>query len=143
MSPEQAAATRVDHRSDLYSLGVVAFFAVTGRLPFDAPSAGAVMAMHLTQAPPAVASIRPDLPQALSAAIDRCLEKDPASRFESGEALAAALDPMRAARREVAPAVRMFHQRLGVVAIASFFLLLFGGNIVRRAHGQQGTVSTH
>ncbi len=108
MSPEQAAGEKLDGRSDLYSLGVVGFLAVTGRLPFDAPNAGAVMAMHLTQAPPRVGSLRPDLPQALCAAIDRCLEKDPANRFENGEALAAALDPMRASRREVAPAVRMF-----------------------------------
>jgi eukaryotic-like serine/threonine-protein kinase len=108
MSPEQAAGEPLDGRSDLYSLGVVAFFAVTGRLPFDAPTAGAVMAMHLTQAPPKTASLRPDLSQALCAAIDRCLEKDPAARFESGEALAAALDPIRSERREVSPAVRMF-----------------------------------
>jgi len=108
MSPEQAAGEPLDGRSDLYSLGVVAFFAVTGRLPFEAPNAGAVMAMHLTQAPPRVASLRPDLPQPLCAAIDRCLEKEPAKRFENGEALAAALDPMRGTRREVSPAVRMF-----------------------------------
>lgn len=108
MSPEQAAGETLDGRSDLYSLGVVAFFAVTGRLPFEAPSAGAVMAMHLTQAPPRVASLRPDLPQALCAAIDRCLEKEQDKRFENGEALAAALDPIRASRREVSPAVRMF-----------------------------------
>ena len=108
MSPEQAAGEKVDGRSDLYSLGVVAFFAVTGRLPFDAGSATAIMAMHLTQPPPKVGPLRPDLPPALCAVIDRCLDKDPATRFESGEALAAALDPLRAARREVAPALRMF-----------------------------------
>ena len=127
MSPEQAAGEPLDGRSDLYSLGVVAFFAVTGRLPFDAPSAGAVMAMHLTQAPPKVASLRPDLPAPLCAAIDRCLEKDPAQRFESGEALAAALDPIRSARREVSPAVRMFQLQatqgvrlLFIVAVIGF-----------------------
>jgi hypothetical protein len=123
MSPEQAAGEPLDGRSDLYSLGVVAFFAVTGRLPFDAPSAGAVMAMHLTQAPPRVASLRPDLPQALCAAIDRCLEKEPAKRFENGEALAAALDVMRGSRREVSPAVRMFQQQ-GNVAVRSFFIVI-------------------
>ncbi len=130
MSPEQAAGEALDGRSDLYSLGVVAFFAVTGRLPFEAPSAQAVMAMHLTQAPPRVASLRPDLPQALCAAIDRCLEKEPAKRFESGEALAAALDVMRGARREVAPAVRMFQLQaiqgfrafLVIVLMSSVFL---------------------
>lgn len=135
MSPEQAAGEALDGRSDLYSLGVVAFFAVTGRLPFDAPSAQAVMAMHLTQAPPRVASLRPDLPQALSAAIDRCLEKDPSKRFESGEALATALDALRSSRREVAPAVRAFQVQANqgvrvfaiVIALASAFLNGVGG----------------
>jgi hypothetical protein len=108
MSPEQAAGEKVDGRSDLYSLGVVAFVAVTGRALFDAPHAAAVMAMHLTQAPPKVAALRPDLPQALCAAIDTCLEKDPANRFESGEALAAALGRLRAGRPEIAPALRLF-----------------------------------
>ncbi|HVT41008.1 MAG TPA: serine/threonine-protein kinase [Gemmatimonadaceae bacterium] len=108
MSPEQASGETLDGRSDLYSLGVVAFFAVTGRLPFEAASASALMAMHITQPPPRLASLRPDLPQPLATAIDRCLEKDPARRFESGEALAAALDPMRSARREISPAVRLF-----------------------------------
>ncbi len=111
MSPEQAAGEPLDGRSDVYSLGVVAFFAVTGKLPFDAGSATAIMAMHLTKAPPPVASLRPDLPPALSAAIDRCLEKDPANRFETGEALAAGLEPLRASRPEVAPALRLFQAR--------------------------------
>jgi hypothetical protein len=132
MSPEQAAGEPLDGRSDLYSLGVVAFFAVTGRLPFDAPSAGAVMAMHLTQAPPRVASIRPDLAPALCAAIDRCLEKDPAQRFESGEALAAALDPIRSARREVSPAVRMF-QLQATQTIRVLLIVTFVGSIMFRS----------
>ena len=123
MSPEQAAGETLDGRSDLYSLGVVAFFAVTGRLPFEAESASAVMAMHLTQPPPRVGALRPDLPQSLASVIDRCLEKRPADRFETGEALAAALDPMRASRREVAPAVRLFQLqateafRFGVIVL--------------------------
>lgn len=108
MSPEQAAGENVDGRSDLYSLGVVAFFAVTGRLPFDAESVTAVMAMHITQPPPKISSLRSDLPAGLCAAIDRCLEKDPAARFESGEELAASLDVLRSSRREIAPAVRLF-----------------------------------
>jgi hypothetical protein len=139
MSPEQAAGEPLDGRSDLYSLGVVAFFAVTGRLPFDAPSAGAVMAMHLTQAPPRVASLRPDLPQALCAAIDRCLEKEPATRFESGEALAAALDPIRSARREVSPSVRMFQlqatQAVRVAIIVGFTGLALFRNVVGQDSG--------
>jgi hypothetical protein len=133
MSPEQAAGEAVDGRSDLYSLGVVAFFAVTGKLPFDAESAGAVMAMHLTQPAPRVGALRPDLPQSLAAAIDRCLEKDPAKRFESGEALAAALDPLRSARREIAPAVRLFQTQSTGAARAALIVLLaslsLGGSV--------------
>jgi hypothetical protein len=130
MSPEQAAGEPLDGRSDLYSLGVVAFFAVTGRLPFEAPSAGAVMAMHLTQAPPRVASLRPDLPQALCAAIDRCLEKEQDKRFENGEALAAALDPMRSARRDVAPAVRMFQLQANQGVRAFVIVLILAASML-------------
>jgi len=108
MSREQAAGEKTDGRSDLYSLGVVAFFAVTGRLPFEAESVTGVMAMHITQPPPKVASLRSDLPAGLRAAIDRCLDKDPATRFQSGEELAASLDVLRSSRREIAPSVRLF-----------------------------------
>ncbi len=138
MSPEQAAGEKLDGRSDLYSLGVVGFFAVTGRLPFDAPSAGAVMAMHLTQAPPRVISLRPDLPHALCAAIDKCLEKDPAKRFENGEALAAALDTMRSARREVAPAVRMFQLQANQ-GVRSFILVMLLGSMLSNAASSEDT----
>jgi hypothetical protein len=133
MSPEQAAGERLDGRSDIYSLGVVGFFAVTGRLPFTADSAAALMAMHLTQPAPHVATLRPDLPPALAAVIDRCLEKDPARRMESGEALAAALDPLRSARREIAPALRLFQvqavQALRAVAIVALLeVTLYSAN---------------
>jgi serine/threonine-protein kinase len=108
MSPEQAAGESVDARSDLYSLGVVAFFAVTGRLPFSADSGAALMAMHVTQPAPKVGPLRPDLPAALCAAIDKCLDKDPDNRFASGESLAAALEAMRSSRRAIAPTLRLF-----------------------------------
>jgi hypothetical protein len=141
MSPEQAAGEPLDGRSDLYSLGVVAFFAVTGRLPFDAPNAQSVMAMHLTQAAPRVASLRPDLPKALCAAIDRCLEKDPAKRFETGEALAAALDIMRAARREVAPAVRMFQLQATQGVRACLIIIMLASVFLDRIQGDGGDVA--
>lgn len=135
MSPEQAAGDSLDGRTDLYSLGVVAWYALTGKPPFEATSAGAVMAMHLTQALPPLGPLRPDLPRVLVDVVERSLAKDPARRFQTGEEFVSALDAMQATQREVPPAVRLFHQRLGVVAIGSFFLLLFGGNIARRALG--------
>ena len=108
VSPEQAAGTEVDGRSDLYSLGVTAFFALTGRLPFEATTAAGLLHMHLTQVPPPVATARGSLPPKLCAAIDRCLDKDPAVRFATGEQLAEAIADARGAESQAAPPVRAF-----------------------------------
>ena len=99
MSPEQAASERVDERSDIYSLGVVGYVAVSGRLP-------APLVRQATEAPPSVMRAAPGLPAALGAAIDRCLVRDPAGRFGDGEALAAALAPTVDARPALPPALR-------------------------------------
>jgi len=93
MSPEQAASEPVDGRSDIYSLGVVGFLAVSGRLPFEATSLPALLVRQATEAPPSVTRVAPGLPPALAAAIDRSLAPDPAARFPDGEAMAAALAP--------------------------------------------------
>ncbi|MDZ4864328.1 MAG: serine/threonine-protein kinase [Gemmatimonadota bacterium] len=130
MSPEQAAGDTVDGRSDLYSLGVTAYYAVTCTLPFDAPSAQAVMAMHLSQPAPPVANRRPDLPDALTASIDRCLAKAPADRFPTGEALGEALEAVQVHRAEVPPAIRLWVSRADqffrnglIIAFVSFQIL--------------------
>lgn len=91
VSPEQAAGEPVDGRSDLYSLGVAAYLALTGQWPFDGETAASVLARHLTQPPPPILELRPDLPAPLASAIERCLAKAPEERFASGEELAAAL----------------------------------------------------
>jgi len=96
----------VDARSDLYSLGVVGFFALSGRLPFDGPDAMTVLARHVTDPPPPVASFVPGVPDRLAEVIDRCLSKDPAARYPSGEAFAAAV--AAALDRRTAVAVRAF-----------------------------------
>jgi serine/threonine-protein kinase len=108
VSPEQASGTAVDGRSDLYSLGVTAFYALTGRLPFEAPSVIGLLGMHLTQAPPPIATLRESLPPKLSAAVDRCLAKDPSNRFATGEQLADAIADARGAEVQIAPVVRGF-----------------------------------
>ena len=92
MSPEQVLGERVDGRSDVYSLGVVGFKAVTGQLPFDSRSATAVLVEHVMKQPPKVRSIGPGVPEQLAAIIDRCLAKDPAARYQTAGALASALD---------------------------------------------------
>jgi len=91
MSPEQVAGDALDGRSDLYALGVVAFQLLSGRLPFDAPQASAVLLMQATRAAPSLGEVAPGVPGALVQVVDRCLRKDPAERYATGEALAEAL----------------------------------------------------
>jgi len=104
-SPEQAAGEETDGRSDLYSLGVSAFFALTGRPPFDAEAPAALLVQHMTVPAPPVASIRPGVPRVLAQTIDRCLAKAPELRFHSGEALAAALAQAGSAAVSTTPPV--------------------------------------
>jgi predicted Ser/Thr protein kinase len=108
MSPEQATGEPVDGRSDLYSLGVVAFYALSGRLPFDAAEVPALLAMHITKPAPQLASVTPGVPGKFAQAVDRCLAKDPAQRFQTGEALAEAVAASTAVVREVPPAIRVW-----------------------------------
>src|SRR5881296_1819549 len=103
MSPEQAGGGPLDERSDIYSLGVVAFYALSGRLPFEGSDPMTVLAQHVTDPPPPLASVVPGVPRRLAAVIDRCLAKDPAARFPSGAALAEAI--RGAVERPAAPAV--------------------------------------
>jgi serine/threonine-protein kinase len=135
MSPEQATGEVIDGRSDLYSLGVVAFYALTGRVPFDGGSVQSLLAAHITKPPPAIASLRPDLPASLSSAVDRLLEKDPARRFQTGEELAEYLDPLRASRREISPAIRLFAVKSNQIIRNSIMLLLLAPTLMNAVRG--------
>ncbi len=108
MSPEQAAGDAVDGRSDVYSLGVVGFYALSGALPFTGPSPRGVMARQVTERAPPLLSVAPRVPAALAGAVERCLAKDPAERFPGGEALVEALDAALAAGKRLPMAVRAF-----------------------------------
>jgi serine/threonine-protein kinase len=87
MSPEQAAGhADVDGRSDLYSLGAVAYYLLTGRPPFERQTVVQTLAAHLGEPPLPPDRHRPDVPADLQAVVLRCLEKDPARRFaDAGE----------------------------------------------------------
>jgi serine/threonine-protein kinase len=111
MSPEQASGEAVDHRSDIYSLGVVAFYALSGRLPFEGPTVASVLAKQITQPAPLVAEAVEGVPSKLGHAVDRCLAKDPAQRFPKAEDLADAVAVMLEARRELPPPMRVFIRR--------------------------------
>ncbi|HET9274986.1 MAG TPA: protein kinase [Gemmatimonadales bacterium] len=93
MAPEQAAGDpQVDHRADLYAVGVLAYEMLAGEPPFSGPSPQALVSAHLTRAPTPVSQLRPAVPAALARIIHRCLEKRPADRYQSAAELLAALD---------------------------------------------------
>ena len=93
MSPEQAAGERtIDGRSDLYSLGVVAYQMLVGEPPFVAGSTPAMLVKHISERPTPVQQRRADMPEDPARAVMLLLEKDPANRFPSASALVAALD---------------------------------------------------
>jgi eukaryotic-like serine/threonine-protein kinase len=96
LSPEQVAGEAVDARSDIYSLGVAGFLALSGRFPFEAQLASAVLLAHVTKSPPALRSLAPSVGARLAAAIDRCLSKDPGARFQSGAQFARELAEIEA-----------------------------------------------
>ncbi|HET7795608.1 MAG TPA: serine/threonine-protein kinase [Rhizobacter sp.] len=91
MSPEQLAGRRVDGRSDLYSLGVMLFQLLTGRLPHRADSMAVLMQQIANEEAPDVRSLRPDLPPELARALASLLEKRPEARPASGQQLATEL----------------------------------------------------
>ncbi|MDZ4674917.1 MAG: serine/threonine-protein kinase [Gemmatimonadota bacterium] len=93
MSPEQAAGERdVDGRSDVYSLGVVTYQMLTGELPFTAPTVAGILMKQITEPAPVLHEIHRDIPEDLSLAVSRCLEKDPEHRWSTADQLRRALE---------------------------------------------------
>ncbi len=104
MSPEQAAGDpNVDHRADIYSLGVMAYEMLAGRRPFVADSAQALLAAHISEAAKPVIEHRSSIPVQLANAVMQCLEKKPADRWQSAEELAAVLDGMAGSSGSLTP----------------------------------------
>jgi serine/threonine-protein kinase len=108
MSPEQALGEAVDGRSDLYSLGIVGYFACSATLPFEADKATDVLAKQVTEPAPPLTSVAPLVPRRLAQAIDRCLAKEPADRPDGPAALAEQLSHALEQRRELPVALRAF-----------------------------------
>ena len=126
MSPEQARGEPVDPRSDIYSLGVVAFYALSGRLPFEAITDAALLALHIAEPPPRLGSVAPAVPPRLAQIVDRCLAKDPWARFADAAGLVRAV--IEAVEPPAAPlAVRAFVVRSAHLAGPAFVHEVFTG----------------
>ena len=91
MSPEQVQGKPVDHRTDLFSLGVILYEMATGHRPFGGDTSAEVVSSILRDAPEKVSDTRPDMPKQLGRIIGRCLEKEPELRYQSGSDIATAL----------------------------------------------------
>jgi serine/threonine-protein kinase len=122
MSPEQAMGEReIDGRSDIYSLGCVAYQMLTGRLPFTASNSMALLLKHVNERPRSIADLRPDTPRALREAIERALLKSPEDRWPTAGALRDAISAERTGaapwRAEPREKVRYASPKTGVARL--------------------------
>lgn len=108
MSPEQAAGDRIDARSDIYSLGVLGFYTLSGHLPFVAKNAQVILAQHISDPAPPLARVAPWVPKRLARSIDRCLAKNPDARFQRAEDLADEMTQVLQVHGAAPVAVRAF-----------------------------------
>lgn len=125
MSPEQASGDTVDGRSDLYALGLVAWFALTGRLAISAETTQKTLVKQLTETVPPIGEQRGDVPRALAEVVDRCTRKDPAERFAKAEELVEALDSAALRGVDVPLSIRLFADEVrqaSLILLGSIFV---------------------
>lgn len=103
LSPEQIKGETQDHRSDIFSLGIILYQMATGIRPFDGSSVTAVCAQIVAAEPPPPSRHNPQLTKEFDRVVMRCLAKDPNARYASGESLAASLYPFARSKAEAAP----------------------------------------
>jgi TolB-like protein len=146
MAPEQAAAdASLDHRADIYAVGVLAYELLTGRRPFEGTSIQELLVAQVVATPIPLGQLCPDVPPALAAIVMRCLEKRPQDRFASAQELHAALELLPSGTHRLAtvatpaesrPSPRA--RRVMVVGLALGVLAL-GGAVIWRGPAAAGT----
>jgi serine/threonine protein kinase/membrane-associated phospholipid phosphatase len=101
MSPEHVAGRGIDHRSDIFSLGIILYEMLTGERPFQGSTSSSVMSSIVKKPAIPIARQRPEVPRSIELAIELCLEKDPADRLQQASVL---YEQLRIARREISSA---------------------------------------
>lgn len=96
MSPEQVTGETVDHRSDLYSLGIMAYEMLTGRSPFAGTTPRELLVRRVTEAAEPVERVNPEIPEDLATLVNRCVAPDPAERVQSATEIVEVLEGLRA-----------------------------------------------
>jgi predicted Ser/Thr protein kinase len=147
MSPEQGGGEKLDGRSDLYSLGIVGYYAVTGVLPITGKTAPAILVNHLTIIPRPVRALNDHVSPILASAIERCLAKRADDRFTSAEAFAEAIGPVVGQRLEIPALVRSWIARgelvLPVVVMWMLPIALMPNAELQSLPGVGGGPGTH
>ena len=145
MAPEQAAGDPgTDHRADLYAFGCLAYEVFTGNPPFHGLTKHQTVAAHLMTIPPAVGTIRRDVPDAIAALIARCLEKEPAARPQTAREVLIALDaPATPSGAWAAPAQETTRrsQKPLAIGLALVVVLALGGYLLTGARGSTRPIS--
>ena len=130
MAPEQAAADPfIDHRADIYSVGVLAYEMLAGRPPFVG-SPPAVLSAQIASAPPPLVQVKPDVPPAIAQIVMRCLEKDPAKRYQTADELLAAIESLVTPTGTAAPLAETPAKRARRLAMGAAALVVIAAGAI-------------
>ncbi len=126
MSPEQVKGEQIDHRTDLFSFGVVLYEMITGHAPFKADTEAATLHAITDAKPELLARFRREVPAELQSIIDKALEKNTAERFQHADEFAADLKRLTSAKVARPAPRRDLRKRYVVAAAVALLLILFG-----------------